>query len=122
MDHPIENITIMEFAHILLQKASLNLNNHFEDVMDHMMINDNNENLIPDDNMFPEELKASDKWQMEILDSAVNKENIEVFNESDASTQLCHNSIQVSICSTQISFVFLDEYFTIYIGFIREKV
>lgn len=63
------------------------------------MINDNNEDLIPDDNMFPEELKVSDKWQIE-FDPVVNDKtgNMDIFNESDASTQVCRNSIQVSIC------------------------
>jgi len=76
----------------------MNLNSNLEDIMDNM-INDNNEDLIPDDNMFPEELKVSDKWQMEILDPAVNDNtgNMDVFNESDASTQFCRNSIQVRI-------------------------
>ncbi|XP_067206364.1 SREBP regulating gene protein isoform X2 [Linepithema humile] len=77
------------------KKTSLNLNSNLEDIMDHMMINDNKEDLIPDDNML-EELKASDKWQMDILDSAVNDNtgNMDIFNESDASIQLCRNSIQ----------------------------
>lgn len=68
------------------------------------MINDNNEDLIPDDNML-EELRASDKsplWQVEILDRAAsdNAGNMDAsnLNESDASTQSCRNSIQVSNC------------------------
>jgi len=64
------------------------------------MINDNNED---DDNVFTEELKASDKpplWPMEMLDQTIsdNAENLDMFNlnESDTFTQPCRNSIQVS--------------------------
>ena len=71
--------------------------------MDFMMINDNNEDMIPDDNLL-EELRASDKsplWQIEILDQvADNAGNIDAsnLNESDAYNQSCRNSIQVRIC------------------------
>jgi len=70
--------------------------------MDPMMINDNNENMIPDNLL--EELRASDKsplWQIEILDQAAdNAGNIDAsnLNESDAYNQSCRNSIQVRIC------------------------
>lgn len=68
-----------------------------------MMINNNNEDLMPNDNML-EELRVSDKsplWQIEILDQATNANvgNMDVsnLNESDVSAQTCRNSIQVSI-------------------------
>lgn len=83
-----------------LQKGSPNLDNDLD--MDSMMINDNNEDLLPDDNML-EELRASDKsplWQVEILDRAVNDNtgNMDASNLNDTSVQSCRNSIQVSIC------------------------
>jgi len=76
------------------------------------MINDNNEDV--DDNVFTEELKASGKpplWQMETLDQTIgdNVENLDMFtlNESDAFTQFCRNSIQVS---KRLRFLFLRCY------------
>ncbi|XP_036143859.1 SREBP regulating gene protein [Monomorium pharaonis] len=80
------------------KKGSLNLDSDVD--VDPIMINDNNEDLIPDDNML-EELRVSDKsplWQMEILDRAAN-DNIgnmdgSNLNESDVSTQSCRNSVQ----------------------------
>ncbi|XP_012061159.1 PREDICTED: UPF0454 protein C12orf49 homolog [Atta cephalotes] len=89
-----EKAEILSFS---LQKRLPNLDNNFD--MDPMMINDNNENMIPDDNLL-EELRASDKsplWQIEILDQAAdNAGNIDAsnLNESDAYNQSCRNSIQ----------------------------
>ncbi|XP_029158832.1 UPF0454 protein C12orf49 homolog [Nylanderia fulva] len=74
------------------KKDSLNLDNDFDD-MDPMMLNDNNEDLMPDDNMLPEELRISSKpsWQVEIPDRADNTGNMDVINhENDA----CRNSVQ----------------------------
>lgn len=68
--------------------------------MDPMIINDNNEDLISDDDIPLEQLKATGKppfWQMEILEQAVNDNadlNIPKLNESDSSNQPCRNSIQ----------------------------
>jgi len=67
--------------------------------MDHMLINDNNEDLMSNDNMFPEELKISDKWQMEMNPAVNDNTGMDIFNESDISSQFCRNSIQVNICS-----------------------
>lgn len=72
------------------------------DDLDPMMINDNNEDLIPDDDALTEQLRTSGKpplWQMELLERAVNDNAASVdttnLNESDASTQPCRNSVQV---------------------------
>lgn len=86
----------------LLQKDSLSLDSDL-DQMDPIMLNDNNEDLMPDDNMLPEELRISSKpllWQMEIPDRADNTGNMDMvnLNENNASTQPCRNSVQVSIC------------------------
>ncbi|XP_029670036.1 UPF0454 protein C12orf49 homolog [Formica exsecta] len=67
--------------------------------MDPIMLNDNNEDLMPDDNMLPEELSVSSKpllWQMEIPDRADNTGNMDMvnLNENNASTQPCRNSVQ----------------------------
>lgn len=85
----------------------MNLDNDLD--MDPMIINDNNEDLIPDDNML-EELRVSDKsllWQMEILNQAANDNtgnaDMSNLNESDASAQICRNSIQVSVCTHVIA-------------------
>lgn len=75
-----------------------------------MIINDNNEDLMSDDNML-EELRVSDKsplWQMEILNQAANDNtgNMDTsnLNESDASAQICRNSIQVSVCTCIVTY------------------
>lgn len=67
------------------------------------MINDNNEDLMPDDDALAEQLKTSGKpplWQVELLERAVNDNAANVdatnLNESDTSTQPCRNSIQVN--------------------------
>ncbi|KAG5320900.1 CL049 protein, partial [Acromyrmex heyeri] len=92
-----EGIWMEEVLSFSLQKGQPNLDNNFD--MDPMMINDNNEDMIPDDNLL-EELRASDKsplWQIEILDQAAdNAGNIDTsnLNESDAYNQSCRNSIQ----------------------------
>lgn len=76
--------------------------------MDPMIINDNNEDLISDDDIPLEQLKATGKppfWQMEILEQAVNDNadlNIPKLNESDSSNQPCRNSIQVSFSLEQL--------------------
>lgn len=77
------------------KKASLNLDNDFDD-MDPMMLNDNNEDLMPDDNMLPEELRISSKpsWQMEIPDRADNTGNMDVINFLNENNASCRNSIQ----------------------------
>ncbi|XP_018405827.1 PREDICTED: UPF0454 protein C12orf49 homolog [Cyphomyrmex costatus] len=93
------SLTYCAFSLLRNEKKVLpNLDNNFD--MDPMMINDNNEDMVPDDNML-EELRASDKsplWQMEILDQAAgdNAENIDAsnLNESDAYNQSCRNSVQ----------------------------
>jgi len=81
------------------KRGSPILNNDLD--MDPMMINDNNEDLMPDDNTLLEELRASGKsplWQMEVLDQAANDNagNMDAsnLNASDASAQSCRNSIQ----------------------------
>lgn len=96
-------ITFLIALQFSLQKGPTNLDNDID--MDPMMINDNNEDLIPDDNAL-EELRVSDKsplWQVEILNRAANDNagNMDTsnLNESDASAQTCRNSIQVSICT-----------------------
>lgn len=85
-----------------LQRDSLQLNSNL-DVMDPMMLNNNNEDLIPDDNILPEELRELSKpllWQVEIPDRVDNTGNMDMnnLNENNVSTQPCRNSIQVSIC------------------------
>ncbi|KYN45139.1 UPF0454 protein C12orf49 like protein [Trachymyrmex septentrionalis] len=94
------SLTYCAFSLLRNEKAERglpNLDNNFD--MDFMMINDNNEDMIPDDNLL-EELRASDKsplWQIEILDQvADNAGNIDAsnLNESDAYNQSCRNSIQ----------------------------
>lgn len=66
-----------------------------------------NEDLMSDDDILPEQLKASAKppiWQMEILEQAINDNtanaNVPNLNENDTSTQSCRNSIQVSFCAS----------------------
>lgn len=83
----------------MLQKDSLNLDNDFDD-MDPMILNDNNEDLMPDDNMLPEELRISSKpsWQVEIPDRADNTGNMDVINFLNENNASCRNSIQVSVC------------------------
>lgn len=89
----------------------------------------NNEDLIPDDNMLPEEMRVSSKpllWQVEIPDRSDNTGNMINLNENNVSTQPCRNSIQVSICLKYLIY-FIYFGITIYIFyniccFIREKV
>lgn len=119
-----------------LQRDSLSLSSNLDD-MNPMMLNDNNEDLIPDDNMLPEELRVPSKpllWQMEIPDRADNTGNMDMIkygynnlNKNNVSTQPCRNSIQVSTCLKYlVYFVYLG--ITIYMlfynicCFIREKV
>lgn len=87
----------------MLQKRSLSIESDLDD-MDPMMINDNNEDLMPDDDTLSEQLRTSGKpplWQMELLERAVNDNAASVdaanLNESDASTRPCRNSIQVKL-------------------------
>lgn len=90
-----------------MQKRSLNTDSDLDD-MDPMMINDNNDDLMPDDDVLAEQLRTSGKpplWQVELLERAVNDNAASVdaanLNESDASTQPCRNSIQVNFNSKQ---------------------
>lgn len=77
------------------KKNLLSLDIELDD-MDPMMLNDNDD-LMADDNMLPEELRASDKpllWQVEMPDRADNTGNMDNLNENNASTQPCRNSVQ----------------------------
>ncbi|GAB1859683.1 SREBP regulating gene protein [Camponotus japonicus] len=85
------------------KRDSLSLSSNLDD-MNPMMLNDNNEDLMPDDNMLPEELRVPSKpllWQMEIPDRADNTGNMDMIkygynnlNKNNVSTQPCRNSIQ----------------------------
>lgn len=67
-----------------------------------MMVNDNNDDLISDDEVLLDQLKASGKpptWQatldQEANDNALNIEAIPNLNDSDIAAQPCRNSVQV---------------------------
>ncbi|XP_014477464.1 PREDICTED: LOW QUALITY PROTEIN: UPF0454 protein C12orf49 homolog [Dinoponera quadriceps] len=92
------SLTYCAFSLLRNEKRSLSIDSDLDD-MDPMMINDNNEDLMPDDDTLPEQSRTSGKpplWQMELLERAVNTANVDAanLNESDASTQPCRNSIQ----------------------------
>lgn len=78
-----------------------------------MAINDNNEDLMPDENILSsDELAVSDKspWQIEMLARANNNiENMNLanLNESDNSNKSCRNSIQVIFIANEFNKYFL---------------
>lgn len=94
------------------------------------MLNDNNEDLMPDDNMLPEEMRVPSKpllWQVEIHDQTDNTENMDMTNLNENNDSMpCRNSIQVNIYFKYLIY-FVYFIITIYIFynicyFIREKV
>nr|XP_033331234.1 UPF0454 protein C12orf49 homolog isoform X2 [Megalopta genalis] len=69
--------------------------------MDAMMVNDNNDDLISDDEVLMDQLKASGKpllWQatldQETNDNQINVEAIPNLNDSEVVAQPCRNSVQ----------------------------
>ncbi|XP_076653474.1 SREBP regulating gene protein [Halictus rubicundus] len=94
------SLTYCAFSLFRNERKTLALDNDLDD-MDAMMVNDNNDDLISDDEVLLDELKASGKpplWQatleQETNDNGLNIEAISNLNDSEVVAQHCRNSVQ----------------------------
>ncbi|XP_033331233.2 SREBP regulating gene protein [Megalopta genalis] len=94
------SLTYCAFSLFRNERKTLTLDNDLDD-MDAMMVNDNNDDLISDDEVLMDQLKASGKpllWQatldQETNDNQINVEAIPNLNDSEVVAQPCRNSVQ----------------------------
>ncbi|XP_078045164.1 SREBP regulating gene protein [Augochlora pura] len=94
------SLTYCAFSLFRNERKTLTLDNDLDD-MDAMMVNDNNDDLISDDEVLMDQLKASGKppfWQatldQETNDNQINVEVISNLNDSEVVAQPCRNSVQ----------------------------